>query len=68
MGGTQTTDNEGKGKDTTNSNTMCMKLIQLWLTSFAIGIPTFRLLQFFNFRVIFFELFTFELSVYFTDL
>ncbi|KAJ6645639.1 hypothetical protein Bhyg_00846 [Pseudolycoriella hygida] len=31
-------------------NSTCMKLLQLWLTSFAIGIPSLRLLFFFDFR------------------
>lgn len=33
------------------TNSMWMKLIQLWLTSFAIGIPSLRLLFFLDFRV-----------------
>lgn len=42
-------------EDTNGSNSVYMQLIQLWLTSFAIGIPTWRFLLFFDFRVLSFN-------------
>lgn len=51
MGATPTNQENSENVDSPNST--CMKLIQLWLTSFAIGIPTLRLLYFFDFRVMF---------------
>lgn len=53
MGTEQTNKIKGDEEDTTEFNSMCMQLIQLWLTSFAVGIPLLRFLLFFEFRVIF---------------
>lgn len=51
MGSTQTNKLKGDEEDTSKYNSMCMQLIQFWLTSFAIGIPLLRFLLFFDFRV-----------------
>lgn len=50
MGAVSTNKQNDENADKFNST--WMKLIQLWLTSFAIGIPTLRLLFFFDIRVI----------------